>query len=260
MTFQIDVFTIFPSMISNFVSESLLGKAIEQGNISIRAHDLREGSTNKYRSVDDAPFGGGAGMVLAPEPVFNAVEKLDFKRPLFLLSPTGRRFEQAMAKELACSSQKGFSLLCGRYEGVDERISRYLVDDEISIGDYILAGGEVAALVVIEAVSRLLPGVMGNDNSAEEETFSNGLLEYPQYTRPRNFRGWQVPSVLLSGNHSLISQWRYNESLLRTLQKRPDLIQARGGLCQDDVRLLQKNGYSIEIPGNAEELFPHESD
>src|SRR3954447_12966134 len=184
---RIDVFTIFPEMVTSFAGATLLGRAQADGVLDIRVHDPRDQTTDVHRSVDDSPFGGGAGMVLAPEPLFAAVEAVDPPRPLLYLSPAGRRLDQAYARELA--RLDGFSLLCGRYEGVDERVREHLVDGELSIGDYVLGGGEVAAMVVLEAVGRLLPGVMGNETSAEDESFSDGLLEYPQYTRPADFRG-----------------------------------------------------------------------
>ncbi|MDQ3293869.1 MAG: tRNA (guanosine(37)-N1)-methyltransferase TrmD, partial [Actinomycetota bacterium] len=179
---RIDVFTIFPALVRAGAGESLLGKAQERGLLDVRVHDLREHTTDVHRSVDDSPFGGGAGMVMTPAPVFAAVEAADPPRPLFLLGPGGRRLDQALARELAAGP--GFSLLCGRYEGVDDRIATHLCDGELSIGDYVLAGGESAALVVLEAVGRLVPGVMGNQASADEESFADGLLEHPQYTRP----------------------------------------------------------------------------
>ena len=228
-------------MISGFCGESLIGRAIRSGTLDLRVHDIREHSRDPHRSVDDAPFGGGAGMVLAPDPVFSAVESAKPLRPLYLLSPAGTRFDQAKALEM--SRADGFSLLCGRYEGVDERIADHLIDDMLSVGDYVLSGGEAAALVVIEAASRLVPGVMGNELSAEDESFSSGLLEYPQYTRPAQFRGWTVPDVLLSGNHKAIAEWRQAQALARTVNFRPDLIELRGGLTDDEVRLLSVYGY-----------------
>lgn len=233
---RVDVFTIFPDLITDFAGVSLLGRAAQRGLLDVRAHDLRAGATDVHRSVDDAPFGGGAGMVLTPAPTFAVVESVDPPRPLYLLGPGGRRLDQALARDLAATD--GFSLLCGRYEGVDERIRDHLVDGELSVGDYVLAGGEVAAMVVLEAVGRLIPGVMGNQASAGEESFADGLLEYPQYTRPAVFRGWAVPEVLRSGDHGLIARWRRAASLTRTLRLRPDLIEARGGLSADEEAIL----------------------
>jgi tRNA (guanine37-N1)-methyltransferase len=216
------------------------------GLLDLRTHDIRDATQDVHRTVDDAPFGGGAGMVLAPEPVFGAVESVEsgpdgLPRPLLLLSASGRRFDQAAARELA-ALPGGFSLLCGRYEGVDQRVADHLCDAELSIGDVVLAGGELAALVVVEAVARLLPGVLGNERSTDEESFAAGLLEYPQYTRPAEFRGHAVPEVLRSGDHGRVEAWRRAQSLVRTLQRRPDLIAARGGLTPEEVRLLAGHG------------------
>jgi tRNA (guanine37-N1)-methyltransferase len=240
---RVFVFTIFPELLEHCFSASLLGRARQEGRVEAEVCDLRSTAQDPRRSVDDAPFGGGAGMVLAPGPVFAAVEAVSPPRPLFLLGPTGRRLDQQMVRELAdlrASSSGGFSLLCGRYEGVDQRVSDHLVDGEISIGDYVLAGGEAAAFVVVEAVARLVPGVMGNEASSEEESFSSGLLEYPHYTRPASFRGWNVPEVLLSGDHQRVARWRVAMALRRTLQLRPDLIRGRGGLTDDERRLLEE--------------------
>jgi tRNA (guanine37-N1)-methyltransferase len=237
---RIDVFTIFPDLVAPWTTASLIGRAGRAGLLDLRIHDLRAGTTDPHRSVDDAPFGGGAGMVLAPDPVFAAVEAADPPRPLLLLDPGGRRFNQAWAVEL--SAREGFSLLCGRYEGVDQRVAEHLVDGDLSIGDFVVAGGEVAALAVVEAVARLVPGVMGNDASAQDESFGDGLLEYPQYTRPADFRGWQVPDVLRSGDHGRVARWRRAQALARTLVHRPDLIAARGGLSVDDQGLLDEFG------------------
>lgn len=237
---RIDVFTVFPELVSAFARSSLLGRAAQQRLLEVRTHNLRDGATDVHRSVDDAPFGGGAGMVLMPEPIFTVVEAADPPRPLYLLGPGGRRFDQGLAEELA--AQPGFSLLCGRYEGVDERVRRHLVDDELSVGDYVLAGGEVAAMVVIEAVGRLVPGVMGNKASADVESFSDGLLEYPQYTRPARFRDWEVPEVLRGGDHAEVARWRRAAALARTLRHRPDLMKQRGGLSADERALLESFG------------------
>jgi tRNA (guanine37-N1)-methyltransferase len=237
---RIDVFTIFPDAVDGFSAVGLVGKAIAGGVIDLRVHDLRSVTTDPHRSVDDSPYGGGAGMVLLPEPVFAAVEAVDPPRPLYLLGPGGIRFDQSVARGLAGTD--GFSLLCGRYEGVDDRVRQHLVDDELSVGDYILSGGEVAALVVLEAVGRLVPGVMGNDGSADEESFSDGLLEYPQYTRPADFRGWEVPEVLRSGDHGKVAEWRRAQALARTLRDRPDLLERRGGLTDEERALLERLG------------------
>ena len=226
---RIDVFSIFTGVVEAFCSASLLGKARASGLLDLRTHDPRDHATDVHRTVDDSPFGGGAGMLMRPEPVFAAVEAADPPRPLFLLGPGGRRFDQTLAGELAGGD--GFSLLCGRYEGVDHRVREHLVDDELSVGDVVLAGGEVAACLVIEAVTRLLPGVMGNDVSPLTESFgARGLLEEPQFTRPAEFRGWVVPDVLRSGDHARIARWRYAQALHRTIARRPDLLAARGGL------------------------------
>lgn len=241
---RIDLFTIFPDLVEVYCSSSLLGRARTAGRLDLRVRDLRAGAADRRRSVDDSPFGGGAGMVLMPEPLFAAVEQVEaaegLARPLLLLSPSGRRFDQAVAAELAAAD--GFSLLCGRYEGVDQRVADHLVDGELSVGDVVLAGGELPALMVVEAVARLLPGVLGNEASAEEESFSAGLLEYPQYTRPASFRGWEVPEVLRSGDHGSVARWRRVEALRRTLRRRPDLIEARGGLSREEAGLLAEAG------------------
>ena len=233
---RIDVFTLFPGMVDGFCAESLLGKARTGGLLDLRLHDPRDHTSDVHRTVDDAPFGGGAGMVLTPGPLFDIVEREQPPRPLFLLGPGGRTLDQPLARELAALD--GFSLLCGRYEGVDDRVRTHLVDGEISIGDVVLAGGEVAAMVVLEAVGRLVPGVMGNDTSADEESFSDGLLEHPQYTRPAQFRDWDVPDVLRSGDHARVARWRRATALRRTMDHRPDLIDARGGLSDEDRRVM----------------------
>lgn len=241
---RIDVFTIFPELVEGYSRASVLGRARTGGLLDLRVRDLRQGADDPRRSVDDSPFGGGAGMVLMPDPVFRVVETVaadeGLPRPLLLLSPGGRRFDQRVARELAATP--GFSLLCGRYEGVDQRIVEHLCDDELSIGDVVLAGGELAALVVVEAVARLLPGVLGNEASMDEESFATGLLEYPQYTRPAAYRGWPVPDVLRSGDHGSVARWRRLQALQRTLRRRPDLIEARGGLTGEEVALLAQAG------------------
>lgn len=236
---RIDVFTIFPSLVDDFCSQSLLGKARETGLVELSCHDPRDHTTDVHRTVDDTPFGGGPGMVMRPEPIFESVEAADPPRPLFLLSPGGRRFDQPFAAELAATN--GFSLLCGRYEGVDHRVREHLVDGELSVGDVVLAGGEVAACLVIEAVTRLLEGVMGNAESPVTESFGEpGLLEEPAYTRPGEYRGWPVPDILRSGDHGRVARWRRAQALHRTLRLRPDLVEARGGLSDEEKALLEE--------------------
>ena len=236
---RIDVFTLFPAMVDGFCSDSLLGKARRSGLVDLRLHDPRDHTSDVHRTVDDAPFGGGAGMLMKPEPLFASVEAADPPRPLYLLGPGGRRFDQAMARELGGSD--GFSLLCGRYEGVDHRVREHLVDGELSVGDVVLNGGEVAACLVIEAVTRLLPGAMGNAESPLTESFGeHGLLEEPHFTRPADFRGWPVPDVLRSGDHARVARWRHAQALHRTLTARPDLVAARGGISDDERALLEE--------------------
>lgn len=235
---RIDVFSVFPRLVDDFCAASLLGRARTSGLLELRCHDLRTFTDDVHRTVDDSPFGGGAGMLMRPAPIFEAVEAVTPPRPLFLLGPGGRRLDQQMARRL--STLDGFSLLCGRYEGVDHRVREHLVDDEISVGDVVLSGGEVAACVVIEAVVRLLPGAMGNEESpAHESHDAQGLLEEPQFTRPAEFRGWSVPEVLRGGDHAAIARWRRAHALARTLTERPDLIAARGGLTAEDRALLE---------------------
>ncbi len=242
---RIEVFTIFPDLVEHYASGSIVGRARRGDLLDLRVHDLRSGAQDPHRSVDDAPFGGGPGMVLAPDPVFTAVEAVErgpagLARPLFLLAPSGRRFDQRVAEELV--GRGAFSLLCGRYEGVDQRIADHLVDGALSVGAVVLAGGELAALVIIEAVVRLVPGVLGNEASAGDDSFTTGLLEYPQYTRPADFRGWEVPEVLRSGDHGKVARWRRARALAATLDTRPDLIEARGGLAPEEVDLLAESG------------------
>jgi tRNA (guanine37-N1)-methyltransferase len=245
---RIDVFSIFPEYLRPPLEVSLLGRARAAGLLDVRLHDPREFTADRHRSVDDEPFGGGAGMVMTPEPMFAAVEAVQPARPLLLLSASGRRFDQNVAHELAAGV--GFALICGRYEGVDQRVADHLCDGELSVGDFVLSGGEGAALVVIEAVARLLPGVMGNEASAAEESFTDGRLEYPQYTRPAEFRGWAVPEVLRSGDHARIARWRAAQALRRTLARRPDLVPIP--LAPADEALL------AEFPADPDE-FPDDS-
>ena len=233
---RIDVFTIFPEWFAGPFDASLLGKARAAGRLDLRVHDVREHTSDRHRSVDDTPYGGGAGMVMAPEPIFAAVETAEPPRPLLLLSASGRRFDHSVATELAAGD--GFSLLCGRYEGVDQRVADHLCDGELSVGDFVLAGGEAAAAVVVDAVARLVPGVMGNEASGADESFATGLLEYPQYTRPAEFRGHVVPEVLASGDHARVERWRRAAALRRTLARRPDLLP--DGLVAEDRGLLDE--------------------
>lgn len=235
---RIDILTIFPSLINSFVTESLIGKAQESGTLEISALDLREGASGAHKAVDDTPFGGGPGMILKPEPIFNIVETKNPPRPLYLLSPAGEPFSHSKAKDL--SKLDGFSLLCGRYEGVDQRVRDHLIDGEISLGDFVLAGGEIAALAIVETVTRLIPGVMGNLESAASESFTQGLLEYPQYTRPWEYKGLTPPNILRSGNHKEIKLWKKAKALEITVSNRPDLIEKRGGLTDEEQSLLEK--------------------
>ncbi len=219
---RIDVVTIFPELFETPLRTSLLGKAIASGTIAVDVHDLRSHGLGKHRTVDDEPYGGGAGMVMRPEPIFDAVEPLkQAGSHVVLLSPRGHRLDHQRVATLAARDH--LILICGRYEGIDERVAEHLVDEELSIGDYVLAGGEVAALVVIEAVTRMVPGVLGNPLSLEVESHARGLLEHPQYTRPADFRGWKVPEVLLSGNHAEVEAWRRDKAEELTNLRRPDL-------------------------------------
>lgn len=241
---RIEMLTTFPQMIDAVAGESIVGRARQRGIVELEAVNLREYTLDKHHTTDDAPFGGGPGMVMKCEPVFAAVEALMARRAgrkprILLMTPQGRRFDQSLAEELARESY--ILMICGRYEGVDERIRENLVTDEVSIGDYVLTGGELAAMVIADAVARLLPGVLGDETSAESESFSSGLLEYPQYTRPADFRGMTVPDVLLSGNHEQIRKWRREQALRRTLQRRPDLLE-HALLTEEDRRLLREAG------------------
>jgi tRNA (guanine37-N1)-methyltransferase len=235
---RIDVFTLFPEVIDTFAQAGVIGRGVANGLLEINTHNFRDATTDVHRTVDDAPFGGGAGMVMKPGPVVEMVERVEAARPVLFVTPAGRRFDQAYAREL--SGEDGFSLICGRYEGIDQRAIDAVVDQEVSIGDYVLAGGEVAAAAIIEAVGRLVPGVVGNADSTVEESFSDGLLEYPHYTRPAELDGVGIPPELVSGNHALVAEWRFAHSLARTLARRPDLIAVRGGITVDEEKLLIK--------------------
>jgi tRNA (guanine37-N1)-methyltransferase len=239
---RIDILTLFPQVFDGLLSCSIIGRAMEHGLVDIKIHDIRAYTHDKHNTVDDYPYGGGAGMVLKPEPIFEAVEgiKGEIGSPsvsTVLLSPQGRLFNQEIAQELA--GCRNIILICGHYEGVDERVAEHLVSDEISIGDYLLSGGEVAAMAVVDCVIRLLPGVLGSEVSLAEDSHIGGLLEYPQYTRPAVYRGWAVPEILLSGDHGEIARWRRQRSLLRTAKRRPDLIQ-KAVLSSEDKRLLSE--------------------
>lgn len=224
---KFDVLTLFPEMFQGFLSSSIMKRAIERNKVSVSVVDIREYSTDKHRTVDDAPYGGGGGMVLKPEPLFHAVEDItqgDTEPPhVVMMSPQGKPLTQKKVESLARHPR--LVLMCGHYEGFDERIREHLVDEEVSVGDYVLTGGELPAMVVMDSVIRLVPGVLGNESSAVQDSFATGLLEYPHYTRPAEFRGWTVPDVLLSGNHAQIDRWRRRESLKRTAARRPDLLE-----------------------------------
>jgi tRNA (guanine37-N1)-methyltransferase len=239
---RFDVISIFPEIFSAYLNESIIKRAIQKDLININIHNLRDYAKNKHKSVDDYPYGGGAGMVMKPEPFFDAVDAIcpdKEKRKVIMLSPSGSRFDQTMAMKLS-GEKKQIILLCGRYEAVDERVTSILADEEISIGDYILTGGELPALVIIDAVTRLIPGVLGDEHSIEEESFSWGILDYPHYTRPPVFRGYKVPEVLLSGNHKDIQRWRRKEALRRTITRRPDLLVSRKEISNEDHELLKE--------------------
>jgi tRNA (guanine37-N1)-methyltransferase len=238
---KIDIVTIFPRMVQAPLAEGIVGRAIERGLLDVRVHDLRDYTDDRHRVVDDMPFGGGPGMVLKAEPLFRAVEHIRAARgvpgAVLLTSPDGRRFTHAEARRLAAMDH--VVVWCGRYEGVDERVRRHLATEELSVGDYVLSGGELPALVIVDAVARFVPGVVGDEQSVAGDSFAQGLLDFPQYTRPADFRGMTVPPVLLSGHHRDIERWRRREALARTLDRRPDML-AEAGLGPDDETLLQE--------------------
>jgi len=243
---QFEVFTLLPEVFPPYLESSILQRARQRGLIDVRVHNIRDYTHDRHHTTDDTPYGGGGGMVMKPEPVFEAIETvLGFEAgqaqphplPVILLTPQGRVFTQRIAEELAVHER--IALLCGRYEGVDERIREHLVTDEISIGDYVLTGGELPALMVVDAVSRLIPGVLGDPTGAEDDSHSMGLLEYPHYTRPPEFRGWQVPEVLLSGDHARIEKWRREQALMRTFHKRPDMLE-KADLSEADKRIVER--------------------
>ena len=237
---RIDIISLFPNMFSGPFDESIIKRAMERNIVSIVIHNLRDWGLGKHKMVDDYPFGGGAGMVMKPEPIFEAVDAVragsgNTSVPVILLTPQGRVFNQKIAAELADLDR--FIIICGHYEGIDERVREHLAADEISIGDYVLTGGELAAMVIVDAVVRQLPGVLGSDESASDESHTAGLLEYPQYTRPQTYRGWEVPEILLSGNHAQIAKWRREQSILRTFMRRPDLLE-KAELSKEDKKLI----------------------
>jgi tRNA (guanine37-N1)-methyltransferase len=243
---RIDIFTLFPQMFQSVLSAGLFKRATDQILVRISIHNIRDYTHDRHHTVDDYPYGGGAGMVLKPEPIFEAVEaiKSDIQQkegvaqiPVILLTPQGRLFSQAIAQELA--QQSHLILICGHYEGIDERVAEYLATDQISIGDYVLSGGELAAMIVAEAVIRLVPGVLGSAESTIDDSHTTGRLEYPQYTRPDTFRGWAVPEVLLSGNHAQIAQWRREQAIARTLKRRPDLLD-KAKLSPEERKLVDR--------------------
>lgn len=245
MPMRFDIFTLFPEVCAPYVQESILKRAQAAGLVDVRLHNIRDYAPGKHQVTDDEPYGGGGGMVMKPEPVFNAVESVlgigasgaepSTPTPVILLTPQGRTFNQAIAYELA--KHERIALVCGRYEGFDERIREHLASDELSIGDYVLTGGELAALIVVDAVARLLPGVLGDPTGAEDDSFAMGLLEYPHYTRPAEYRGWRVPDILVSGDHAKVARWRRQQALLRTRRRRPDLLE-NANLSDADRKLL----------------------
>ena len=240
---RIDILCLFPEMFASPLNQSIAKRASERGLVNIVVHNIRDYTHDKHHTVDDYPYGGGPGMVLKPEPIFEAAEAIKQElgvsdMPIILLSPQGRLFSQSVAQELALHHH--LVLICGHYEGLDERVCEHLATDEISIGDYVLSGGELAALVVVDAIIRLIPGVLGSQDSAASDSHSNGFLEYPQYTRPQVYRGWSVPSVLLSGNHGEIAQWRCRQATLRTAKRRPDLLK-KANIFDEDKKWMLEN-------------------
>jgi tRNA (guanine37-N1)-methyltransferase len=252
---QFEVFTLLPEVFPSYLETSIIKRARERGLIDVHVHNIRDYARDKHHTTDDLPYGGGGGMVMKPEPIFEAVEtvlgRFDLAQqesrqapptsesniPIILLTPQGRVFNQSIAQEL--SQHPRIALLCGRYEGIDERIREHLVTDEISIGDYVLTGGELPALILIDAIARLLPDVLGDPTGAEDDSHAMGLLEYPHYTRPPEFRGWKTPDILLSGDHGKIEKWRREQALLRTIQKRPDMLE-KAELTKDDLKFIEK--------------------
>jgi tRNA (guanine37-N1)-methyltransferase len=250
---QFEVFTLLPEVFPPYLESSILQRARQRGLVSVNVHNIRDYTHDKHHVTDDTPYGGGGGMVMKPEPLFEAVESvlgLDTRQadprsvcPIIMLTPQGRVFSQSIAEEL--SHYERIALLCGRYEGMDERIREHLVSDEISIGDYVLTGGELPALILIDAVSRLIPGVLGDPDGAMDDSHATGLLEHPHYTRPPEFRGWEVPEILLSGDHGKVEKWRREQSLLRTLARRPDLLE-NFDLTEKERTFLEEHGWQSQ--------------
>jgi tRNA (guanine37-N1)-methyltransferase len=237
---KINVFTLFPEVFRPYLDTSILRRAIQNQLVKVYLNNIRDWTADRHHITDDIPYGGGGGMIMKPEPIFTAVERVlgeDYNFPIILLTPQGRLFDQSLAFEL--SSHRELALICGRYEGIDERVREHLVTDEISIGDYVLSGGELPAMVLIDSIVRLLPGALGDPKGAQDDSHSSGLLEYPHYTRPSDFRGWEVPEVLSSGDHARINQWRREQALLRTHKRRPDLLQ-KAELSEEDRKFLDE--------------------
>ncbi len=247
---QFDILTIFPDLLNSPLQEGIIRRAIQSGKITVNITNIRDFATDKHAMTDDRPFGGGEGMVMKPEPIAGALESVgtgsENPPKVILLSPQGRTFDQKMAGEL--SEEDHLVFLCGRYEGVDARVMELFVDDEVSIGDYILTGGELAAMVMVDTITRLLPGVLGCSDSASQDTFSNGMLKHPQYTRPRSFQGLDIPDVLLTGDHQAIQEWRFAESVKKTLQKRPEMLAGRL-FSKAERKILARFGLLAEVDG-----------
>jgi len=244
---KIDILTLFPDMFAGTFDSSIVGRARKNKLVEISLHDIRSYTDDVHHTVDDYSYGGGPGMVMKPESLYKAIQdvtKSNESAPVILLTPRGRLMNQKIAEEMA--KEQHLVIICGHYEGVDERVAEHMVTDQISIGDYVLSGGEIAAMVIVDCVVRLLPGALGSQESVAQDSHSDGLLEYPQYTRPADYLGWQVPPVLLSGNHAQIAQWRRQQSLLRTARYRPDLLE-KASLSEDDKIFLSKMGYNISL-------------
>jgi tRNA (guanine37-N1)-methyltransferase len=248
LSMRFDVFTLFPEVFTPYLQSSILQRALQRKQVEVNLHNIRNWTTDRHHVTDDEPFGGGGGMVMKPEPIFKAVESVLGSPPtcpVILLSPQGRTYTQAIAQEFVTGERKDLAqpsqiaLICGRYEGVDERVRQFLATEEISIGDYVLTGGELAAMVVIDSITRLIPGVLGDPDGAIDDSYASGLLEYPHYTRPAEFRGWRVPEVIISGDHGRISKWRREQALRRTLKRRPDLLD-KASLTETDRKILEQ--------------------